>query len=284
VLTVLSMLIDSNNIRAVTADGTRYAATVVARDAECQMALLQLADPETPDTPITGLPAFADLSALSSASLRPGDWIVAAGNSFNIAQGAEPVSLALGVFSGRTQLDARRRIQDYPFRGPVLAIDAVTTNPGAPGGPLVELDGRWVGMVGRVVVANATHTQLNHAFEVEQCVEFLRQARDPQLRAAAEQQRRQRKRANRADPGIELFEMAYKKKLVFVERVRPTSPAARAGLKADDLIISANSRNVPDLAAFRRVLDGLRPGDTLELVVIRDDRHQTITIKLDADE
>ncbi len=282
VLTVLSILVDSDNIRAVTADGTRYAAAVTARDTTRHMALLQLAVPNQPDTPISGLPCFKQNSPASPAALSPGDWVVASGNSFQIAEGAEPVSVALGVFSGRARLDARRRRQDYTYPGDVLLLDAITSNPGLPGGPVVDLEGNWVGMVGRVAVSNATHTQLNHAFPVYLCHEFLREARHPELRASMAESRRQEGQHGVVDVGIRLFELGYRKKLVFVERVVRSSPAALAGLKSDDLIVSANGRSVPDLAAFRRVLDTVRPGDTVQLVVIRDDQHHTITIELDA--
>ena len=146
VLTVLSLLIDATNIRAIGPDGTPYRARVLHRDQSRQMALLQL-EPAIGDGAVSGLAAFTEGS---SADLVPGDWVIAAGNAFKVADGAEPVSVAVGVYSGRTELDARRRRRDYSFRGEVLAIDAVTSNPGKPGGPLVDLQGRWIGLLGRV--------------------------------------------------------------------------------------------------------------------------------------
>ncbi|HUU85483.1 MAG TPA: trypsin-like peptidase domain-containing protein, partial [Phycisphaerae bacterium] len=277
VLTVLSILVDARNLRAVTADGTVYPASVVHRDPDRQLVLLQLEQPDTLGQEALALPCFRDGS---SHHLRPGDWVVAAGNAFKVADGAEPVSVAHGVFSGRINLDARRRTQDYPFHEQVLAIDAVTSNPGAPGGPLVDLDGRWVGMVGRVVVSNLTNTQFNHAVPVELCAEFLREARDPSRSPTAEQPRRHDRDVS-VDPGIKLFEMSYRKKLVYVESVRPSSPAARAGLRPDDLIVRANGRNVPDVAAFQRVLEQLKPGDGIELVVVRDDQLHNLNVTLD---
>ncbi|MHC4236155.1 MAG: S1C family serine protease, partial [Planctomycetota bacterium] len=223
ILTVLSILIDSSNIRAVTADGGRYRAEVIFRDGDRQMALLQL---QAADGPAGGLPRLASFAEGNSSSLRPGDWVIAAGNAFKVADGVEPVPVALGVFSGRTEVDARRRRRDYAFGGEVLVIDAITSNPGVPGGPLVDLEGKWVGMMGRVVVSNVTHTQFNHAFPVELCMEFLRQARDPTLRRELGQAGDSELQRRRIDPGIKLFELGYRKKLVYVEKVAPASPAA----------------------------------------------------------
>ncbi|MCP4245794.1 MAG: serine protease [bacterium] len=285
VLTVDSILIDARRIRAVTADGRQFHASVVFRDHDRQMALLQLKAPDEDDAGPQGMPAFTEGR---SDGLQPGDWVIAAGNLFNVAAGSEPVSIATGVFSGRTRLDARRRERDYPFRGEVLAIDAITSNPGAPGGPLVDLEGNWVGMIGRVVVSRTTHTQFNHAFTVEQCLEFLRDARGESSGSGDPRARRTDDDAvdpaKLVDAGIKLFEMGYRKKLVYVESVRHDSPAARAGLRSDDLIVSADGREVADVAAFRRLLSGLSPGQTLELVVLRDDKHHRVDVVLEATE
>ncbi|MFQ5492300.1 MAG: S1C family serine protease [Phycisphaerae bacterium] len=278
VLTTLSLLIDATNIRAVTPDGTLYFADVIARDPRRQMALLQLRPHDDPDAPIADLPAFV---TGSSASLQPGDWLLAAGNPFKVAEGAEPVSVSLGVFGGFTRLDARRRRQDYPFRGRVLVLDAVTANPGAAGGPVVDVTGQWVGMVGRVVVSNLTHTQFNHAFPVETCLEFLQQARDPDSTGMTPALDDPTAAITPTSLGIDLFEMGYKKKLVFIERIKPGSPAQQAGLKPDDLVVSAMGKNVADLAGFRRILGDLHGPDALQLVVIRNQKPVALSIPLE---
>jgi len=292
VLTVDSLLIDSTRLRAVGPEGTEYGAAVVWRDPQRQMALLQLAPSDESvraarddaGEPVAGARGSLNLPAFTegdSSHLHAGDWVVAAGNSFNVAEGAEPVSVALGVYGGRARLDARRRQREYPFRGEVLLIDAITSNPGVPGGPLVDAEGRWVGMIGRVVVSHTTHTQFNHAFPVERCLEFLREARDPKLRnqAAADLQAGRENQATAENLGIHLFEMGYRKKLVYVEKVEPASPAERAGLRRDDLIVSAAGRDVPDVKTFRRILGELSPEDALDLIVLRGEEHLRLRVE-----
>ena len=51
-----------------------------------------------------------------------------------------------------------------------------------------------------------------------------------------------------------------------------------------DLIVSANGRAVPDVAAFHRVLDELTAGNTLELVVVRDGKHHAVSVAPEDDE
>jgi len=295
VLTVDSLLIDARPIRCVTSDGELYHGGIVHRDPERQLAFLQLSamtDEAMPHTEmretraratdgirgLTGLPFF-DLS--SEATLRPGDWVIAAGNSFKVAEGAEPVSVVHGIFSARTRLDARRRLKDFPYRGDVLVIDAITSNPGAPGSALVNLDGLLVGMIGREVVANLTHTHFNYAVPRDVLYSYLLEAtagpderskaphsevstgRDPlQTEEAAGEE-------VQVDHGIRLSRIGYRKKLPFVDRVRKGSPAELAGVREDDLILSVNGRSVPDVAAFDARLRVVAPGEPIDLVIRR---------------
>ncbi len=301
VLTVFSLLIDARQIRAVASDGTPYSAAVVHRDRKRQLALLQLsqmsragdagfhprgsAQPENRSQ--LRLPFF-DLSV--EAELRPGDWVLAAGNPFKVAQGAEPVSVVHGVFSARTRLDARRRLKDFPYRGDVLVIDAITSNPGAPGGALVNLDGRFVGMVGREVISNLTHTHFNYAvprdvlqaYLVEATAtandEFLMAGSDSAAGAQVTQRKLTRSDSHAIDhpnepapfdPGIRMSRVGYRQVLPFVERVRSGSPAQEAGVRKDDLILSVNGKSVSDVAAFDTSLARLMPNEAIDLVIRR---------------
>ncbi len=319
VLTVLSLLIDARRVRAVTSEGTRFAAQVLARDAERQLALLQLvpwedaerggvdsdsssvADSGAPrvgpfpsfdpilGTPLkpSGDPEFPRNIAKEPPRLQPGDWIVAAGNAFKVAEGSEPVSFVRGVFSTRTRLDARRRVRDFPYRGEVLVVDAVTSNPGAPGGAVVNLHGFLVGMVGRDVVSNLTNTHFNYAIPGDVLAAFLRDTETKKnaaptptdssvvnsldRRSAAEASAEETMNPSR-DVGIRLARAGYQKVLPFVERVKLGSPAAQAGLQKDDLILSLNGKNIGDVADFHEQMKMLGPDEPVDLVVRRDRR------------
>lgn len=278
VMTVSSLLIDARNIRAVTSDGTLYGADVVHRDHGRQLALLRLKPSTGPDasgeTSQVGLFPFYDLA--EDVRLIPGDWVLAAGNAFKVADGAEPVSIAHGVFSARTRLDARRRLRDFPYHGDVLVVDAITSNPGAPGSALVNIDGALVGMVGRVVVSNLTHTNFNYAVPRDILYEYFLEAtgaaRDVTNPAGQPSRRGSESTAtsrDRVDLGIRLSQIGYRRVLPFVERVRSGSPAQKAGLRKDDLILSVNGRSVPDVAAYEDRLRMLAPDEPVELVINR---------------
>lgn len=278
VVTVMSLLLESPTIEAIDADGRRWPAAVVARDETRQLALLQLA-PEQADAGAgqQASSAFNYFEPGDSSTLRRGSKALAAANPFRVAEGNEAVSIAVGTFSGRTHLIANRGTQPFPYTGEVLVIDAITSNPGSPGGALVDLEGRWVGLLGKRVRSRLTNTNLNYALPVEEVTAFLAEveAGEP---AAPE--------AHRGEPyhGIKLFELGYPPgagKMVYIESVRPDSPADRAGLLPDDLIMSVNGRPVSRVKQFRQAMSQLGPGDQATLVVKRGDRLEQATLELE---
>jgi serine protease Do len=303
VLTVFSLLIDSEHIRAVAYDGATYEADVVHRDAQRQLALLQLK--ARPLAAPGGMEAIASAAQVFEPflyfdvacsddpngggggalfpcpQLQVGDWVVAAGNPFKVADGAEPVSIAHGVFSARTKLDARRKVKDFPYRGDVLVIDAITSNPGAPGGALVDIEGRFVGMIGRVVISNRTHTHFNYAIPRDVLADFLREAADPIAAASARTARRSSRDEPPAviDVGLRIARTGYKDLPPFVDRVRKGSPAEKAGVLKDDLILSINSANVADVREFDERWQQLAAGDPIDLVIRRERRILSIRVE-----
>lgn len=272
VLTVYSVLIEARRVRAIDSTGREFDVKVVASDPERQLALLRLTSRYAHETPELVFPYF-DLS--KEVVLDPGDWVLAAGNAFKIAQGSELVSLTHGVFSARTQLDARRRLRDFSYRGDVLVIDAITSNPGAPGGAVVNLHGDFVGMIGRAVISNFTHTHFNYAIPRDVLFDFLEQVGDGDAGTGSlvDALRRRRlealRREKRPDSGIRLSKVGYRQVLPFVDRVVRGSPADLAGVRKDDLILSINGRSVADIESFKKQLNRLEPTESLSLVLRR---------------
>jgi serine protease Do len=57
---------------------------------------------------------------------------------------------------------------------------------------------------------------------------------------------------------------------VIIDEVVDPSPALKAGVRVDDLILRVGGQEIPDFVAFRRQLISLRPGNILELTVLRE--------------
>ncbi len=287
IVTVLSLIISGDRIRAVTANGQRFEAELIKRDTDQQLALLKLkwpddADASTKNKPIGPLPHY-DFSCqeLPSESchhpLLPGDWIVSAGNPFKIADGAEQMSLAHGVFSARTRLDARRRSKDFRYTGDVLLIDAITSNPGSPGSVMVNLQGELVGMIGRLVISNRTHTHLNYAIPYDVLADFYLQA--TQASPDGTRELITKPVVEPFDPGIRISHTGFRTVLPFVDRVVRNSPAKRAGLRKDDLILSVNDHEVSDVSEFDKRIKARDPAESIELIIRRKRSILTIHIE-----
>jgi serine protease Do len=74
----------------------------------------------------------------------------------------------------------------------------------------------------------------------------------------------------------------------FIEDILPESPAARVGLKPDDLIVYLDGEQVPSVKALNEVLDRMPPGTEIQLEVRRSDRQtkaeRLVTVRLKLEE
>lgn len=254
ILTAKSLLLTGQSLRAVLSDGRRFEAVVKRVDDVRQIAELKI---EAENLPF--------IAVESSAEIESGDSIIAIGNWFRVADGEEPVSVTRGILSLRTTLDANRLAQEFDYRGPVLVYDAITANPGAPGGPLLDVDGRCIGMIGVIVEAAATNTRLNYALPSEELLAFLGgdTARPTTLPAIDLKDKR--------EPflGIKLSRLGFRQVTAYVERVADGSPAAEAGVRKDDLILSVNGKRIADAEGFDAAVSRLTPGQPVQIVVKR---------------
>jgi len=259
VVTVTSLILDSRNLRVVLPDGREVPAQVKRRDDVRQLALLSVSygDSEKPPAPLV---------AGTSRQLLPCDAVLAFGNPYSIADDDDPLTLTAGVFSLRTNLDARRRSQPFSYRGEVLLFDAITSNPGMAGGPLLDARGNWIGLIGKVVVSRRTNTYVSFAMPIEEVSAFLRGEDSGSQSAAATDE-------NGAEPwtGINLFTLGFRQNAAYVDSVDADSPAASAGLQADDLILAIDGDQVKSARDFRRKLKTMTPGQRISLAVKRGD-------------
>jgi len=258
ILTADALLLDSPGLRAVLHDGRQFPAERVRDDDDRQLALLKI---DVADAPF--------LTPSTTDRLHAGDAVIALGNWFKIAEGEEPVSANRGVLSLRTHLDARRLAQDFPYRGPVLIYDAMTSNPGAAGGPVLDIEGRFVGLIGRLVESAQTNTRINYALPGEELISFLGGHADGADAAAATGLSTEPVPTGEPDIGITMSRLGYRQTPAFVKRVRPGSPADEAGIRRDDLIVAIDGRRIEDAKGCAEAFERLRPGQQVEFIIKR---------------
>lgn len=282
VVTALALLLESSDLRAVTHDGHVYRATVAYRDDNRQLALLKLeGHPQNLDTdaPVREQMASARFEPFAldeMPGVQAGDWVVTIGNPFKVAEGDEPMSIMKGIVSGRAPMDAARGVQQFPYRGEILLLDAITSGPGSAGSAVIDMGGRLVGVTGKPVTSQLTNTLLNYAYPVEEVRGLIRDAAQGKTSAT------QPAVATRSPGyhGIQLSRIAYRKELPFVNSVARNSPAAVAGVRSDDLIVSANGVAVPRGRVFNELCERLYAGDELSLVVKRGEELVSIRMTL----
>ena len=259
IITGQGSLLATDNLRVSLPDGSVHPARVVRRSQGLQAALLKI-DAETP--------AFFDLSQKPAA--ETGDWVLAVSNAFKVADGSEPLSVNVGVVSLRTKLDARRGMQEFPYEGEVFLIDAITSNPGAAGGAVVDLEGHLVGMIGKVIEGKTTNTRLNYAVPHDLLADFLAGKEPPPPAVVAS--------GSKGELGIRVFPLGGRKSPAYIDRVVPGSPAAIAGLKADDLVVSLAGEAVHEAGDFQRLAEGLAAGQ--EVVVEVKRKKELLTFRI----
>ena len=245
------------DIKVALSDSREFAAKVILKDERTDLAVLRI-DASEKDFPYL---SFGD-----SDALEVGDIVLAIGNPFGVGQ---------TVTSGIVSALARTRvgISDYQF---FIQTDAAI-NPGNSGGPLVDMDGRVVGINSEIYTRSGGSNGIGFAIPANMVRVIVNSA----LRGGGKVQR----------PwlGAELQSMtpdiAHSVGLdrtagAIVASVAEGGPAAKAGLKPDDVIIAVDGREADDPQAvlYRFATKGV--GSQAELTVVREGRERKLTIDL----
>ena len=254
VLTSQGVFLDGKRVRVVLADGSSYTASILKRDRQRQLALLKV-DAE--------LSSWFELS--EESIVQQGDWVVAICNAFKVADKAEPISATLGIVSLQSEMDAKLSKRDYAFRGELFLIDAITSNPGAAGGAVLTADGKLAGLVGKIINSSDTNTRLNYAVPCNVLHDFVNG--DAKSSNAVAETPDVKKEIG--ELGIQVFLQGGRKSAAYVDRVRRGSPAAEAGMKADDVIVSINGEKIATVKDFQDTVKTLPVGEEVLLIYKR---------------
>ena len=253
ILTAQGVLLDGKRVRVVTADGTSHDATILRRDRVRQVALLKI-QTETPE--------YFELSEKSIG--EKGDWVVALSNAFKVADKQEPLSATLGVISLRTELEARLTKRDVAYKGELVLIDAIVSNPGAAGGAVLNIEGDVVGMIGKVINSSETNTRLNYAVPNTFLAEFVAGKQTTEVPQVTEAPV-----LGQADLGIVLFKFGGRSNPAYIDRVHRGSPAADANLQTDDMIVAIAGQKIGSVKEYLDMVETLRPEEEILIIVKR---------------
>jgi S1-C subfamily serine protease len=272
VLTVLSYVLDTDDLAVILDDGRKFTAEMVGTDPVCELALLKL--PLEDET----IPYF-DLSERLTADV--GDRVLALSNLYGIATGNEPVSVLQGAITAVAPLDARRGTFIAKNREAVYIVDAYANNPGAAGGALVDWQGRLLGLLGKELKSRVTGTWLNYALPTASFTESV----DRMIAGRAiESESPAQLPEDALTPellGLRLVPNLLSMTPPYIDSVRRDSAAERAGLKPDDLIVFVDGKQIASLGALVEELASHDEREEVSVGVLRDGALMEVTLSIE---
>jgi serine protease Do len=269
ILTAWSYVLDTDYITATLDDGRRFEAKLVSFDPQLEVAVLKIEGEDLP---------YFDLAG--SVPAEAGTRVLALGNLFGVATGDEAASVLHGVIAVRTRLDARRGTFETPYHGDVYVLDAMTNNPGAAGGALVNLEGELLGMLGKELRSAQNNIWLNYAVPIDQLrasVEAILEGKARPDDVLAEDMPDEP--ADLARLGIVLVPDVLERTPPFIEHVRSGSPADLAGLKPDDLVVYVGDALIHSCKTLGEELARIEHDAELRVVVVRGQQLVEIVVK-----
>lgn len=235
-------------------DRRQLVAELVGEDQYSDLAVLKV---DATDLPIVkiGDPKKLDV----------GSWVVAIGSPFGFE-----TSVTAGIVSAKQRSLASD--QYVPFLQTDVAI-----NPGNSGGPLFDLAGEVVGINSQIYSQTGGYQGVSFAIPIDIAMDVSEQLRETGS-------------VTRGWLGVQIQdidrELAESFELkrpegALVARVMPNSPAAKAGIKAGDVILSFNGQQVKSAASLPPLVGTVAPGKSGTVAVLRDGDRQEIDVKIE---
>jgi serine protease Do len=189
-------------------------------------------------------------------------------------------SIQKGQVMTITDLKARRGNFQSVYQGPALIIDAMTNNPGAAGGALIDLEGHLVGILGKELRDTAANIWINYAIPVAQFSGSVNSILQGKVVARTTQTRKGADRPVSLELlGIALIPNVLPKTPAYIDVIEPASRAARAGLQADDLVLLVNTQRVGSQIALKEELQFIDRADPVTLLVQRGSELREVVIR-----
>jgi serine protease Do len=248
VLTNRHVVDEAQQIEVVFSDGSKFGARLVGEDPHTDLAVLKIEK--------AGDRTFQALQAGDSDALRVGEFVMAIGSPFSLSG-----SVTLGIVSQKGRAIGALPYEDF------IQTDAAV-NRGNSGGPLVDMEGRLVGI--NTMIQTAGHSEgnvgisfaipINLAMNVAQSLMKDGKWRRPWIGIVMDD----------TDRGVA------------VARVAPDSPAARAGLQEGDVIRSVDGVETDSPRDVQRAIMNRRAGETVRIAVERNGAFVSTELTTDA--
>jgi len=223
---------------------TLYTAQVVGVDKETYLAVVKIE--ANRDLPVVKLG--------NSSGVHVGDWVLAIGSPFGLQ-----ATVTAGIISAKDRGNVGRQFQHF------LQTDA-PINPGNSGGPLVEMNGSVIGINTAIMTGGRGYEGVGFALPSNMAISVYNQIV-------------QHGKVIRGSIGISFMEEQSSNPIVLrelgasngivLQYVEPSSPAAKAGIEAGDVVTSVNGKPVKSGSDLVDPITQTAVGNKVHLVYIR---------------
>ena len=230
-------------------DKREFKARVIGADKRTDVAVVKIE--------ALGLPA---VKIGDASRIRVGEWVMAIGSPFGLEN-----SVTAGIVSAK-----QRDTGDYlPFIQTDVAI-----NPGNSGGPLINMRGEVVGINSQIYSRSGGFMGISFAIPIDEAMRV-----SEQLRATG--------KVTRGRIGVSIDQVSKDAaealglgdaKGAFVRGVEPSSPAAKAGVEAGDIIVKFNGKAIDKSVDLPRLVGNTKPGSRSTLTVFRRGAYKDLTV------
>lgn len=260
VLTNAHVVANADRVTVVLKDGRRFPGKVVGADPVTDVAVVKI--------DATGLPT---VELGNSETVLPGQWAIAIGNPLGLSN-----TVTQGIVSATERSSSDIGVSDK--RIDFIQTDAAI-NPGNSGGPLLNAEGEVIG-INTAIIQGAQGLgfaiPIATAQRIAEQIATTGKAEHPYLGIQmAELSPTIRAEINQSDLG---FRVNQDQGVVII-RVEPNSPAARAGLRPGDLIVSINGVAIQNADQVQDQVEANGLDKPLQVTVNRNGRSQAIAVK-----
>jgi serine protease Do len=240
VLTNAHVVAGADEVYVTLTDKREFKAKVLGSDVSTDVAVLKIDGAKLPV-----------LTIGDSNKIRPGEWVLAIGSPFNLEN-----TVTAGIISAKS-----RDTGEYL---PLIQSD-VAVNPGNSGGPLLNMRGEVIGINSQIATLSGGYNGISFAVPVDEAMRVA-----DQLKKSG--------KVSRGRIGISLNEVSREvaetlglkgSRGAEVAVVEPDGPAAKAGLKAGDIIVKFGGSEIVKSNDLPRVVGNTTPGTKTTVTVFR---------------
>lgn len=257
IVTNYHVIRNADEVKVALADGREFASKILLQDESLDLAVLKIDGPE---------PFPADKLGDSEA-LEVGDLVLAIGNPFGVGQ-----TTTSGIISALARTPSG--ISDFGF---FIQTDAAI-NPGNSGGALINMKGEVIGINSAIYSRSGGSNGIGFAIPsniVRPVVEAAKRGEDYFARPYVGAD------FDKVTPNIAEALGMERPSGALVTDVAPDSPAARAGLKAADVVLAVNGKPIDTPEALEYRLATLPVGETAEVEVLRNGDHEQLALPIE---